>query len=211
MGRLFVLTLTIIAPLFWATGCATSFEVVQLPERSADLYPLALTQGKTTVAVDEIRNPDRVRRYFGIDLLALDIVPVNIVVSNHTEEPVLVKPADVLLHRDNEIIDPLPVEQVAALAKRQGRLNRETREQVDAYYRDLAFKTTVVAPNDTYQGILFFPIEDPDGSSKNLFRRIALWMQGDMQLDVVVETARGADRLRFGPFGLAGPSRRSWF
>jgi hypothetical protein len=36
-------------------------------------------------------------------------------------------------------------------------------------------------------------------------------MQGDLQLDVVVETADQHERLRYGPFNLAGSSRRDWF
>ena len=206
--RVFVVTMMM---GFWVAGCATRFEVVQLPERSADLYPLALTQGRTTVAVDEIGDEDRAYRYFGVDLIGHDIVPVNIVVSNHDTRPVLVKPADVMLHRSNEIIDPLPVSTVAALAKRHGRLNRETRDQVDAYYRDIAFRTTAVAPNDTYQGVLFFRIASPADPRESLFQRVSLWMQGDLQLDVVVETADQHERLRYGPFNLAGSSRRDWF
>jgi hypothetical protein len=209
--RKFLFFVATIALGFWVAGCATRFEVVQLPERSADLYPLALTQGGTTVAVDEIRNRERAHRYFGIDLLERDIVPVNIVVSNHHARPILVTPADVMLHRSNEIIDPLPVGKVAALAKRHGRLNRETREQVDAYYREVAFRTTAVAPNDTYQGVLFFRIAGPDSPRERLFRSVALWMQGDLQLDVVVETAGQHERVRFGPFSLVGPSHRDWF
>ena len=196
---------------FWVAGCATSFEVVQLPERSADLYPQALSDRGMTVAVDEIRDAERAYRYFGVDLLGYDILPVNIVVTNHESRPVLVKPADVMLHRDSEILDPLPVGHVAALAKRQGRLNRETREQVDGYYRELAFKATTVPPNDTYQGVLFFPIARPDDPRESLFHRVALWMQGDLQLDVVVETTDRHERLRFGPYRVDGPDGRDWF
>ena len=196
---------------FWVTGCATSFEVVELPERSADLYPQALTLHGMTVAVDEIRDAERAHRYFGVDLLDYDIVPINIVVSNHEIRPVLVQPADVMLHRGSEIIDPLPISRVAALAKREGRLNRETREQVDAYYRELAFKAATVPPNDTYHGVLFFRIPRPDDPRESLFHRVALWMQGNLQLDVVVETTDRHERLRFGPYRVDGPDGRDWF
>ena len=56
-----------------------------LSEREADLYPLSQTKAGITVAVDEISNTERATQYFGIDMFEHGILPINVVISNHTE------------------------------------------------------------------------------------------------------------------------------
>src|SRR5262245_22687947 len=98
-------------------ACAGTYQVVRMPQREADLYPLSQTQAGVTIAIDEIKDAARAERYFGADLIKARILPVAVVVSNYGQHPVIVKPSDILLHQGKEIVDPLPIEVVLASAK----------------------------------------------------------------------------------------------
>lgn len=183
------------------TACAT-FEVVEVPLREADLYPVSQTQEAISVAVDEITSPERVRNYFGVSLLEQGILPVNIIVSNHGEHRVTVKPADVLLRRGTEVVDPLPIAWMAELAKRRAWRREETEEQINAFFSGLAFAETVLFPHDSYQGALFFPL-DYESERDRFFSLIRLFEQGRLKLEVVVTDLETHQRIHFGPFSLS--------
>jgi hypothetical protein len=182
-------------------GCATSsYQVVHLPQRNADLYPLAQAKEGVTIAIDEIKEPERAKRYFGADLIKAGIVPVTVVISNKGAHRLKVKSSDVVLHRAKEIVDPLPLELVVATAKRQhGRLRPDTEAQVDAYFSDVAFRETILPPNATYQGTLFFPTP-PKKQGDKFFVDFELFRQGGPSVIVGVTTLEAGDRLHFGPF-----------
>lgn len=199
--------------ILYCAACATKFEVVELPLRNADLYPLSQTVSHATVAVDEIGNPHRAQKYFGADLIDKGILPVNITISNHSDQRFTITPADVLLRRGKEVIDPLPIESVADIAKRSGRMNDETLHQVDAYFSRLSFTETVLAAHDSYQGVLFFPAGDvrKDGHPDGLFRAISLFNQGRLQMEIVITSIDEHQRIHFGPFSLTNFSPFSYF
>jgi hypothetical protein len=197
MSRSFILIACVIL-----TACATTFKVVQLPLRNADLYPLSQTKGSVTVAVDEISNPERVNNYFGVDLLEAGIIPINVVVSNHGPYQYTIKPADILLLRHTEVIDPLPIEQITAIVKDNVSLSDETSEQVDQYFADLAFTETVLIPHDSYQGVLFFPVLRSPPDPDTMFEAIVLFKQSDLKLHVVTTNLNNQERVEFGPFPL---------
>ena len=49
---------------FALASCAAGpYQVVWLPQRDADLYPLAQKQAGITIAIDEIKSPGRAERY----------------------------------------------------------------------------------------------------------------------------------------------------
>jgi len=191
--------------VFAVTACATGFVVVQLPLRAADLYPLSQTQGPITVAIDEISDAGRAEQYFGVDLIKRGILPINITVSNHGEDRYTVKPADILLRRHTEVIDPLPIELIAALAKDSAGC---CSEQIDDYFNQLAFADTVLSPQDSYQGVLFFPASRETPEQDSLFRALTLFNE-DLKLDVVATNLNTHQRIAFGPFSLS--SDWPWF
>src|SRR5882757_9947027 len=86
-------------------SCASPYQVVKLPEREADLYPLSQTRAQITIAIDEIANTERGWRYFGADLTSEGILPVVVVVTNYGMDRVVVRPSDILAHRGVEIVD----------------------------------------------------------------------------------------------------------
>ncbi|MGH8631156.1 MAG: hypothetical protein ACREU7_10410 [Burkholderiales bacterium] len=194
----------ILFPVFLApilAGCAGSYQVVKLPEREADLYPLAQTKAGITIAIDEIKSASRARTYFGTDLVRNGIVPVVVVVSNYGEHRVNVKPSDLMLHKGNEVIDPLPLEFVVAAAKRRhGFLRAKTIEQIDAFFNAVAFRETVLLPNETYQGVMFFPSPKPERTRDSFFKAYSLFREAGPRIRVGVTNLDTRDRLHFGPF-----------
>lgn len=187
-----------------SAGCAGTYQVVELPRREADLYPLSQTREGITIAIDEIRSPDRAERYFGADLIRRGILPLAVIVSNYGESRVVVKPSDVLLQRGREIVDPLPLETVIARAKEQHwLLRRRTERQMQRYFERLAFGETVLAPNETYQGVMFFPVPRPPRRADSFFTILNLFREGGPQIRVGVTDRDGGERLHFGPFTLS--------
>jgi hypothetical protein len=187
-------------------GCAGSYSVVQMPQREADLYPLSQTKEGVTIAIDEIKGSERAQRYFGADLIQAGILPLAVIVSNYGERPVIVKPSDILLHRGKEIIDPLPVEAVLAVAKRQHWfLRSKTEEQIDAFFERIVLRETPLPPNDSYQGVLFFSIPKPPRPRDSSFVVTSLFKEGGPKIRVGVTDMDTRDRLHFGPFSLSLP------
>jgi hypothetical protein len=187
-------------------GCAGSYQVVRMPQREADLYPLAQTKGGITIAIDEIKGAARAERYFGADLIKAGILPLLVVVSNHGKHPVVVKPSDVLLHKGREIIDPLPLEVVLSVAKSQHWfLRSRTEEQIDSFFRDLVFTETTLSAYDSYQGVMFFTIPKAHRRRDTTFMISSLFREGGPKVRVGVTDLDTRDRVHFGPFSLSLP------
>jgi hypothetical protein len=194
------------------TGCASSYRVVQVPQYGADLYPQSQTRAGITVAIDEMKGAERVERLFGADLVAEGILPVNVVVSNFGKQRVLVKPADVLLHRGREVIDPVPVEMVMATAKRQKNfLRASTQEEVDRYFGETAFKETAVYPNETYRGVLFFAVPAQKRVADRFFTSLSLFREGGPKMRVGVTNVETGERVLFAPFAITLPGEAGSF
>jgi hypothetical protein len=140
--------------------------------------------------------------FFGVDLIGRGIVPVNVTVSNNGAGRLLVKPSDIMLRRGTAVVDPLPIEFLVQLAQDSRRMDRETREVVDAYFKQIVFTETVLAPGDSYQGVLFFRGVSGEGDhfERALFRAMSLYHQGSTRLEVAATVLDGHERIRFGPF-----------
>ena len=188
------------------TSCSRSYQVVQVPEYGADLYPLSQTKAGVTIAIDEIRRPERAERFFGVDLVKEGIVPVNVVVSNFGKQRVIVKPSDILLYRGKEVIDPLPIEMVQATAKRQRSfLASSTEAQVDKFFEASTFKEAVLMPNESYRGVVFFAPPVAKTLSDRWFRVLHAYSEGGPRIRLGVTALDSGDRLLFGPFQVALP------
>src|SRR5919197_3243090 len=153
-------------------ACSSSQQVVQIPQYEADVHPLSQTKSGITIAIDEIKKPARVERLFGTDLTREGILPVNVVVSKFSNQRVRVKPADVLLSRGKEVIDPLPMEYVSAAARRPGSVE------------SAIFKQTVLAPGETYRGVMFFAVPPPKRGIASFFATLAGFWEDDAQIRV---------------------------
>ena len=188
------------------SACASSYRVVQVPQYGADLYPQSQTRAGVTVAIDEMKGAERVERLFGADLVAEGILPVNIVVSNFGKQRLLVKPSDILLHRGREVIDPVPVEMVMAMAKRQKSfLRASTEEEVDRYFEQATFKETALYPNETYRGVLFFAVPAPKRLADRFFTQLSVFRDGGPKMRVGLTNVESGERVLFAPFPITLP------
>jgi hypothetical protein len=187
-------------------GCSSTYRVVQVPQRDADLYPLSQTREGVSVAIDEITSSDRAASYFGADLVQVGIIPLVVVISNNGAHRIDVKPADVMLSRGTQIIDPLRLETVVAMAKKQhGALGATTQKSVAEYFEGLAFSEMVLPPGATYQGVMFFPIPRKKVSSDSMFSAMTLFRDSGMWILVGARDLDTGSRVHFGPFSVASP------
>lgn len=175
-------------------ACSSSQQLVQIPEYEADVHPLSQTKSGITIAIDEIRKPERVERLFGTDLTRDGILPVNVVVSNFSKQRVSVKPADILLSRGKEVIDPLPMEYVVATAKRQGSVRS---------FESAMFRETVLAPGETYRGVMFFAAPAPKRGIASFLATLVGSGEGEAGIRVGLTNLETGERVLFGPFSLA--------
>lgn len=190
-----------------ALAC-TSYEVIRPPLRNADLYPLSQTRQEIAVAIDQIRDPGRVKRYFGVDLTQAGILPVQVIVSNQGDGRVRVTPADVLLLSGNQVVDPVPLARVVDLVGRDGLVTTDGAEQrIAEYFAELALRDRVLAPGETHHGIVFFQTPQRRRGSSRFFRVASLFPQPSLRLNVVATDLDAEERIHFGPFGLSTGER----
>lgn len=188
------------------SGCTRPYQVVEVPQYGADLYPTSQTKLGVTIAIDEIRTSDRAERYFGTDLISRRIFPVNVVVSNYSRQRVTLKPSDILLYRWKEVIDPMPIEIVVATAKREhGRLAASADEQVGKFFQSSAFHEAVLLPNESYSGVVFFALPAPKRAFDGWFRTYSTYGTGLPKIRVGVTNVDAGERMLFGPFMVALP------
>ena len=191
------------------TACSspTRYEIVEMPQREADLYPLSETKDGITVAVDEITNTERSMQYFGVDMFKHGIVPVNVVISNHTERKQLVSPMDVLLLRGRQaVIDPLPIQSITSLVNRDyWYFDERTYNQVREYFNDLTMQEMVLMPNEVYQGVLFFKAVELDKVYRDdgNFNVTSLYPKKSLNIKVSVADLETRERMHFGPFPIS--------
>ena len=187
------------------SACSSSYRVVQVPQYGADLYPQAQTRSGITVAVEEMKNPERVERMFGADLIKEGILPVNVVISNFGKQRLLLKPSDVLFYQGKEVIDPLPVELVMATVKRQKYLRTSTEKEVDKYFGDATLKETAVNPNETYRGVMFFAVPAQKRSVDRFFTSWSVFREDGPKMRIGITNLDSGERVLFAPFSLRLP------
>lgn len=195
-----------LAPMFLAgvlAGCAGSYPAPQMPQYEADLYPLSETKAGITIGVDEINRPERAQRYFGADLVTEGVVPVLVAVSNHGPRRVVVKPSDVLLHRGKEIVDALSLQSVVGAARRSPGARSE--KELERFFGGLALKETVLSPNETYRGVVFFAAPKQKGAVERFLSALGGSREGRARIRVGLTSVDTGERVLFGPFSLALP------
>ena len=194
------------------SGCASSYRVVHVPQYGADLYPQSQTRSGITVAVDEMKSAERVERLFGADLISEGILPVSVVVSNFGKQRLLVKPSDLMLYRGKEVIDPIPVEMVMNVAKRQKSfLRASTKEEVDKYFEESTFKETALYPSETYRGVMFFAVPGPKRFMDRFFTAWSVYHDGGPKMRMGLTNMDSGERVLFAPFPITLPENAGSF
>jgi len=188
-------------------GCASPKQLmlVEPPEREAALYPVHQARDGVVVAVDAVTHPERLRQYFGTDLREHRILPLNVVVSNRSAHTVLLGPGDVIAMHDRVVVDPLPLDAVAEILRREhSGAPRERRADVAPFLAHISLKPMVLAPNQTRQGMLFVPAPQPDRRRWGSWSDVSgyLW-RGGLRVQVGLTDAETGERLYFGPYSIA--------
>ena len=132
--------------------------------------------------------------------------PVNVVVSNFGKQRMLLKPSDILLHGEKEVIDPVPVETVMAVATRQKSFLRDsTKEEVDRYFERSAFKETTLSPGDTYSGVMFFAVPAPKRRLDRFFTSWNVYRRSGPKMRIGLTNLESGERVLFPPFSITLP------
>jgi hypothetical protein len=187
------------------TGCTTPFEVVRLPKRDAEVYPASQSLERVAVAVDAIARKHRAANYFGAPLPEAGVLPVNITISNHGDQPVQVHPADLLLNYAGQVVDPLPLAKVAQRIRRlHGGVEEQTAREIDRYLEQVSFGDRIVGTGETYQGVVFFDTRRQEAETFRHVRVFRVFDSAGYRLHLRVTQMDSRDRLAFGPFSLVG-------
>jgi len=186
------------------TACASpdTTRLRPLAEREADLYPVAQTRAGVTVAIDPLDSATRTEQYFATNLRRAGILPIHVIVSNHGSRRLVTGPADILLVRDRDVIDPLPLETVIDTIKRENTgLPGRAERSIDEYVVTSSFQQTGIGPGATVRGLLYFPVARVDDRSPDRYWNVTRLFRGDDELSVRVglTDADTNDRIRFGP------------
>jgi hypothetical protein len=173
------------------------------------MYPKSEIKEGIAIAVDEVSYPQRVIQYFGMDLTKAEVLPINIIVSNHGQRYYRIRPSDILLMQGKDVIDPAPVELVQSTYHEEyGRMSGETAKMVNDYFGKVMLREVVVAPQTNYQGILFLKA-DPQREDRiiavNQGVGIAqLLQERGLKIRIAVTDVKTSERIHFGPFSLTG-------
>jgi hypothetical protein len=68
-------------------------------------------------------------------------------------------------------------------------------------------RETVVTRNETYQGVLFYPIPEPEERMDEIFTALTLYRQRGPRLRIGVTDIETQDRLVFSPFSVFFPRK----
>ena len=113
-------------------------------------------------------------------------------ITSDSTSSITIRPADVLVLRGNQVIDPVPLEYVSRIPKERGLiLTDDTEAAIDAFFDSAALKETVVAPRETYQGVVYIGTEGvqagAEGEAAYLYAIDAA--SGDKLWEIQVETS----------------------
>jgi hypothetical protein len=169
------------ALLMVVTVAFGSYKSVKVKVDPAGSYPFHMTQGQVTIAADAYETNDKVKTAFDLkDLDKMGIVPVNVIISNESEDLILVSGQDInLLDSQNRSLEAMPVEQIIQAIVGKGKsppthgpnppsrlpLPRKEGLRGDAFeietdLNNKSLKELRVNPRSTASGFVFFRLPD---------------------------------------------------
>jgi hypothetical protein len=156
----------------------------------AGQYPAHLTQSGITIAADPF---DRLPKedIFRVDYLRYNFIPIRIVITNNTANPISLNDVRILLLPDSggkiNAGEPDDVERRVAGAQRMGttipigplkihRQGKAADSKVEADFNDHEYSSLAVEPHTTHSGFLFYDVQGlgqhPLAGAKLSFRDI---------------------------------------
>jgi len=159
---------------------AGGYKSIRVKVDPAPSYPCHQQQGAVTIAADPYMTREKIRTAFDVkDLDKLGIIPINIIVTNEGEDPVLLSGPDVtLLAPKNHSIAQIPVDEVVQALVNPGKAGSVGKQtptpfpipkragpskdafEIETDFTNKALKEARVAPKSTASGFVFFPLRD---------------------------------------------------
>ena len=99
-----------------------------------------------------------------------------------------------------------PLRNKLASAKRQhGFLSSATEGEVNKFFEGSTFKEAVLAPMESYRGVVFFSQPPQKGLVDRWFRKMSVYNEGGPKVRLGVTNLDSGDRMLFGPFTVTLP------
>jgi hypothetical protein len=166
-----------------ATAGCTSYQlrIPSLPLRGADLYPQGQNKNGLIVAADDYFDEDKSRKAFGINFAEDNILVIEVIISNRSNDTYLVQNNEVLLLKGDRVIYPLLASEVSA------------DRRINEYLNSIELRDIIVNPGETGHGLLYFrlPEEPKEDEQEHLS---SLWPD-DYRLRVGATQIEGNSRL----------------
>jgi hypothetical protein len=163
------------------TTTLASYKSIKVKVNPARNYPFVASQGQVSIAADPYETNDKIKTAFDIkDMEKLGVVPVNVIITNESDDTILVSGQDInLLDEKNRSLESLNIEEVvhAVISKGKSpstrgpappsRLPVPQREgsrgdafEIDMDFNNKALKELKIAPKTTASGFVFFRLPD---------------------------------------------------
>ncbi|MEW5804133.1 MAG: hypothetical protein AB1847_18715 [bacterium] len=155
MKKIFLFSIMLsLAWILAAAGCSRyQVRIPALPLREADLYPQEQNKDGLIVAADDYFDVNKSHQAFGVNFAKENILVIEVIVSNRSNDAYAIQSNEVLLLRDDQVIYPLLALEVSS------------DEQLTEYLNMVELKNVVVNPGESAHGFLYFrlpkePLED---------------------------------------------------
>lgn len=188
MKKIYLFT-AILFPIFFlvwllsAAGCSRSqLRIPSLPLRGADLYPQEQNKNGLIVAADEYFDEDKSMQAFGINFAEENVLVVEVIVSNRSNDTYTVQSNEVLLIKGDRIIYPLLASEVSS------------DEQINEYLNMVELRDIVINPGETGHGFLYFRLPEEPEEDKDAYLS-SQWPHDDYRLRVGATQIGSSSRL----------------
>jgi len=176
-------TIFFLVCLLSAAGCSRSqLRIPSLPLRGADLYPQEQNKNGLIVAADDYFDEDKSRQSFGVNFAKENILVVEVIVSNRSNETYMVQSNEVLLLKGDRIIYPLLALEVSS------------DEQINEYLNMVELRDIVINPGETGHGFLYFRLPEEPEEKRDAYSS-SQWPHDDYRLRVGATQIEGSSRL----------------
>ena len=176
-------TIVLFVWLLSAAGCSRyQLKIPSPPLRGADLYPQEQEKNGLIVAADDYFDEDKSRQAFGINFPQKNILVVEVVISNRSNDTYTVQSNEVLLLKGDRIIYPLLPSEVSS------------DEQINEFLNILELRDIVVNPGETGHGFLYFRLPEEPEEERNAYFSSHV-PHGDYRLRVGATQIENSSRL----------------
>jgi len=121
-------------------------QIPTFPIRGADLYPQQQNKNGLIIAVDDYFDPEKSNQIFDINFADKNILILEIIISNRSNDVYAIKNEEVFLMYDGHVIYPISALKLEVPKKKAG------------YFQFLELKDLIINPGENKNGFLYFQI-----------------------------------------------------